>query len=179
MWNKIQRIYIGSNLVRPNEITETYTIPVATSTGSTVRQYQVIWKTWWKIKKAIVQTSWQCSSTSRYWNFNIVFTDTHESGTFYRSAIWWGRNNYWRIEFWWTNRNISWYSTSWLNEEVFTVSREDWSTVINQQTTSWTLSWSELQRVVDIFDSTLAEVYIQATYGYNWPATVTVTYSIA
>lgn len=154
----------------------TYTIPVATSTGSTVRQYQVIGKQWYKINKIIVETSWQCSNTSQYWNFNIVFTDTHESGTFYRSAIWWGKNNYWRIEFWWTNRNISWYSTSWLNNEIFTVSRENWSTVVNQQTTSWTLSWSELQRVVDIFDSTTAEVYIQAVYGYNWPATVTVTY---
>ena len=58
MWNKIQRIYIGTNLVRPPEITETYTL---TPWANDTKPY----KAWYKIESITIE--WDFYSPSSWW----------------------------------------------------------------------------------------------------------------
>ena len=60
MWNKVKRIYIGTKVVRPSEITETYTWTASVTS---------IAKSWYKIKQLIWEMSATNSSNDYAWLF--------------------------------------------------------------------------------------------------------------
>lgn len=85
MWNKIQRIYVGSNQVRPPEITKTYTLTDGAS----------LYMAWWKPKSIIYECDYYNPSSWR-------------TGASLKMSIW-SNNLWWYL---WGGQNISSYPNS-------------------------------------------------------------------
>lgn len=187
MWNKIQRIYIGANKVRP-VTTETYTIAKQTSTSSTASMSEIsIAKSWYKITKVVIETSWQSRGSSYWGNMNSYVVDNAWSTSgkkYFRYWIGYWGNNYARLEYnngsSTTNTyNFTWYSRTGNNICTFVMERNWWSATINWTTTTWTYTSAEETIALAILDSATPYVSIQTTQWTNWPATITVTYEPA
>lgn len=70
MWYKVNKIYVGTNLVRPSEITETYSITTLTTSDTDYNLY----KSWYKITKVVISfNAYTTGSSSQYaWIFHRV-----------------------------------------------------------------------------------------------------------
>lgn len=180
MWYKVKRIYQWTNLVRPWKITETYTIPQATSTSSTsTNNYISIYKSWFKVKQIVIETTGASNSTSSLWNINC-WIRVWNSWNLYRFARWVWTNTYSKIEYYDGSfndlRTNLWWSQTWTNTIKLTIWEDSWSLTINWTTTNRTTTSTEKTIIQWIFNSSTINAHISTTRWYIWPATYTVTY---
>lgn len=181
MWNKIQRIYIGQNLVRPPDIEVNY------------EWAQSIYKSWMKIKKAVLR--FQCTNSSGSWwkdySWGIVNSQDWMNNLI-RTWGGYGYSGYGDSKYWctWDGPGTAWivYPSSshtkyWgavemaLTEETLEV--KVWQTLGSRNfTNSISLSSAQQSYVHSIFisndvqlstyfnDSNVSNVTATITYGY-------------
>ena len=177
MWNKIQRIYLGTDLIRPTEITETYTLTDGV----------VFYKAWFKPQSIIYECDYY--NPSSWWTgATIKIGDSSTNLWWYI----WGGKNIWsypnsdgKIECGSSKvydapyRYISKWTTSHL-KVTFTrkwISLKVWS---NAEETYLYSSGSWWPTALSIMDSANLHAIYRASSGStlsNW--VVTITYSKA
>jgi len=179
MWYKVNKRYVGTQKVRPWDITETYTVPQATSTGSWVSNFLSIYKSWYKVTKVVIEATGASNSTSNYWNINCWIRLGNSWNT-YRFARWVWANNYSKIEYsdgsFHDIRTNLWWSQTWTNTIKLTIWEDSWSLTINWTTTNRTTTSTEKTIIQWMFNSSTINANIIANRWYIWPATYTVTY---
>lgn len=108
MWNKIQRIYIGTNLVRPTEITETFRV---SDVGAS------LYKAGYKIKEVTIQyttytsSSWWLSSS--WWIHMVDWSTDIDYRAIFRMKSEWHYSSYvdagyWMVGWWRKDNGTSW-----------------------------------------------------------------------
>lgn len=177
MWNKIQRIYVGSNIVRPTEITETYTLTDWVSLYvAWFKPQSIIYEcdyynpsSWWA--GATIKIAWASSNIWWYiWGGQNISSYPNSDGKIERvgTKIYDSVHKY--ISKGTTNHLKVTFTREWISLKV-------WS---NAEETYLYSSWSYWPSALSIMDST----DFRANYGGGWWATLsnwvaTVTYSKA
>ena len=183
-------VYIWTSGILKNDyiwevLTETYTIAkVSESAGSYVTNYVSIYKSWYKIKNVLIETSWK--SITSYWAILLYLADA--SGRNPSNGIW----IYMRVgantpkanlngKYSWTDfdigTSIGTVSATWTNTFSMNIT-DEWvvTTIVNWTTNNYTLTWNPKLALNNILNWTSIYWQIQAVRSENWPATVTVTY---
>jgi len=181
MWNKIQRRYIGTDLVRPPDIEVNY------------EWAQSIYKSWMKIKKAVLQ--FQCTNSSGSWWKDYTWGISSSQGWINNLIRTWrgyGYSGYGDSKYWctWDGGGTAWIvypsssHTKYWGAVEMTLTEETLEVKVWQTLGSWnytnsiSLSSAQQSYVHNIFisndvqlgtaftDSSVSNVTATITYGY-------------
>ena len=187
MWYKVNKRYVGTNLVRPSEITQTYTIAAPTTSNVDTSVY----KSWYKITKVVASLNVYPSSTNTvawistniinnptlnyiiwsYIDLGYSATSQNRSYSLKPQKNWTSLESYQGTDLWYANTNTN-----------ITYTMTASNITVKYGTNTYTRTWNAntQQMIQEIFESNNPCFRIRR--DNNWQAsniTVTVTYSLA